>query len=98
MSLIASVEKPNVVDVTSHNRKIFDATVIFFCASVAQFIVPAPLDSFLFPAGLAYWYVQSGQDSWILDTVHEKAGGKVINVFTGAKDLAYSYMTTKKTE
>jgi len=58
------------------DRKTFDALCVFAGVSVVQAIVPSPLDYLLLPGAVSYWFVSSGQDSWIIDTMYEK--GKIL--------------------
>jgi len=55
------------------SRKTFDAACVFAGVSVLQFAIPSPLDYFLLPTAAAYWFVQSGQDSWMIDYAYENA-------------------------
>jgi len=55
------------------SRKTFDAACVFAGATLAQILVPRPLDYFLFPTAAAVWFVHSGQDSWMIDYAYNNA-------------------------
>lgn len=55
------------------SRKTFDAACVFAGVSVIQCVIPSPLDYLLLPSAVAYWFVQSGQDSWMIDYAYENA-------------------------
>jgi hypothetical protein len=74
------------------SRKSFDAACVFGAATLVQVIVPSPLDYFLFPAVAAAWFVQSGQDSWMIDYTYTH----VKNLSQSARNLAVDFIEQHK--
>ena len=55
------------------DKRSYDACVVFMAAATVQWITPWPLDCLLLPGAVAYWYVQSGQSSFMLDYTFKHA-------------------------
>ena len=76
-----------MTDTPATDRKVFDAACVFGAASVVQFLVPTPLDYFLFPGVVAYLFVQSGQSSQVIDSAYTQSKRFASNI----RDIASSF-------
>jgi len=74
------------------SRTTFDAACVFGAATLVQVLVPSPLDYFLFPAVAAAWFVQTGQDSWMIDYTYNHAK----NACQRARNLATEFINHHK--
>ena len=79
-------------------RYVFNAGVVFIGTAVAQYLVPSPLDSLLLPAAISYWYVQSGQESWLLDSLYDKSSITVRSACTNTSDYIGGLFSSSKKE
>ena len=91
MSDIESQKSPEVKQVKV-SRTSFDAACVFGAATLVQVVVPSPLDYFLFPAIAAAWFVQTGQDSWMIDYTYTH----VKNLSQSARNLATDFIEQHK--
>lgn len=73
------------------SRKTFDGVCVFVGAFIAQALVPSPFDHCLFPGALAYWWVQSNQQTWVFDYAYQNASVWKDNMSLIASDLISKY-------
>lgn len=64
------------------NRRVYDAVIIFYGASLVQWVTPWPLDNILLPATVAYWYVQSDQSNSVMDYTYDKLNTLIHSIST----------------
>lgn len=72
----------------------FNAGIVFLVTSVAQFVIPSPLDTLLLPAAVTYWYVKTKQQNAVVDSLRAHA----LNVYQAAANKVWVTQAEPKTE
>lgn len=70
-----------------------EAISIFTGLAIAQYIIPAPLDSLLFPGAVTFWWIHSGQKHWIVDEMTNRTSNVLNHI-----GKYWNETVTKRTE
>lgn len=57
-------------------KKTLEVISVYVGVSLVQYFIH-PLDSILLPCGVAYWWVSTGQQHWMVDQLTEKTGAMI---------------------
>lgn len=92
------ISPPRSLLTPNQHQQLVDAATVFCGTALVQLVIPAPLDSLLLPAAVSYWYIKSGQHSWVVDEIHARSQ-KIATTIQG-RAMAYvgSFLWPSKDE